>query len=334
MSVTDSGIIRSLERITTDDGFVLVCAVDHLAEFEELLGPVGTVPFVDVVTAKAAVVRAVADEVSAVLLDPASGIGHLPAAGILPASVGLIASIEEENYEFPNGPRASIMREGWTVAKARAAGADMIKFLWFYRPDLDPEVAASQRALLVQVSQACRAVGIPLVVEPIWFPVAGEDPSTPAWQQRRVEGILSSAVEAERIGLDMLKVEFPGDVSTEAGRAAAREACARLDQSVSAPWVILSAGVGYDHFRTQLEIASTAGASGYMAGRSVWREAVTGGDASIVAERIRALNEIVRRHGRPLHPTVDLAELLVEVSPTWYREDAPGNASAPKGVSS
>ncbi|MHC9042938.1 tagatose 1,6-diphosphate aldolase [Microbacterium saperdae] len=316
---TDPGIIRSLERITTDDGFVLVCAVDHLAEFEELLGPVGSVSFAEVVTAKAAVVAAVAADVSAVLLDPRFGIGHLPAAGILPAGVGLIASIEEENYEFPNGPRASIMRPGWTAAKAKAAGADMIKFLWFYRPDLDAEVAASQRALLQIVSAACRSASIPLVVEPIWFPVPGEDTSSPEWRRKRVEGILSSATTAADIGLDMLKVEFPGDVSTEQGREDARAACARLDDSVSVPWVILSAGVGYDDFRVQLSIASAAGASGYMAGRSVWREAVTGGDVTLVAERIRALNDIVREHGRPVRPTQALPALLAAVSPDWYR---------------
>lgn len=193
----------------------------------------------------------------------------------------------------------------------------MVKFLWFYRPDLDPGIAAAQRDLLRSVSQSCRAASIPLVVEPIWFAVAGEDTESPAWRANRVEGILSSAIEAEGIGLDMLKIEFPGEVATEADRKEARDACCRLDHSISVPWVILSAGVDYEDFRLQLRIASTAGASGYMAGRSVWREAVTDGDTSIVAERIQALNEIARTHGRP-NPTIPLVDLLQTTAPNWY----------------
>lgn len=319
MAVIDPGIIRALGRISDDDGFVLVCAVDHLAEFEELLGPVGTVQFEEIVAAKAAVVDAVRAQASAVLLDPRTGIGPLLAAGVLPARTGLIASIEEENYRFTEGPRRSIMRPGWSAAQAKHAGADMLKFLWFYRPDLDAEVAADQRALLARVSAECRAVSLPLVVEPIWFAVPGEEATSVAWQQARVEGIIASAVEAEAIGLDMLKVEFPGDVSTPDGRAAAADACARLDAAVRAPWVILSAGVGLDEFAEQVRIAASAGASGYMAGRSVWRDAVTHGDAAAVGDRIAALNEIVRAHGRPLSPTLPLDRAIVEVPGDWYR---------------
>jgi tagatose 1,6-diphosphate aldolase len=314
----DPGIIRSLQRVASDDGFVLVCAVDHLAEFEELLGEVGTVPFGDVVHAKAEVIAAVTDSASAILLDPGFGIGHLVASGALPARTGLIASIEEENYRFPNGPRGSIMRAGWTAAKAKAAGADLVKFLWFYRPDLDATVAADQRALLRRVREDCVAASIPLVVEPIWYPIETEDAASAVWQSARFDGIISSAVEAEGIGLEMLKVEFPGDVSTEAGRIAAALACARLASSTNSPWVILSAGVSFDDFLVQLTIACQNGASGYMAGRSVWKDAVTSGDVTAVRTRIDALNAIVREHGTPLAPTIPLETLIAEVPKDWY----------------
>jgi len=314
----DPGIIRSLQRVASDDGFVMVCAVDHLAEFENLLGDAGTVPFGDVVRAKARVVGAVAGSVSAILLDPGFGIGHLVAAGVLPARTGLIASIEEENYRFPHGPRGSVMREGWSPAKAKAAGADLLKFLWFYRPDLDATVASAQRALLAQIRSECVAASIPLVVEPIWYAVDTEDAASASWQEARYEGIISSAIEAEGIGLEMLKVEFPGDVSTEAGRDAAARACARLDSSISSPWVILSAGVSFEDFLVQLRISCQSGASGYMAGRSVWRDAVTSGDVAAVRSRIETLNAIVREHGTPLSSTLPLETLIADVPKHWY----------------
>ena len=314
----DPGIIRSLHRVASDDGFVLVCAVDHLAEFEELLGDIGTVPFGAVVRAKADVIAAVSGSASAVLLDPGFGIGHLVASGVLPAHTGLIASIEEESYRFPNGPRGSLMRAGWTAAKAKAAGADLLKFLWFYRPDLDATVASAQRALLAQIRSECVIASIPLVVEPIWYAVETEDTASATWQAARIDGIISSAIEAESIGLEMLKVEFPGDVSTEAGRDAAARACARLASSISSPWVILSAGVSFEDFLVQLRIACQNGASGYMAGRSVWKDAVTNGDVAAVRSRIETLDAIVREHGTPLSRAVPLETLIADVPKHWY----------------
>ncbi|MDQ1085360.1 MULTISPECIES: tagatose 1,6-diphosphate aldolase [Microbacterium] len=316
---THPGITRSLQRIADSDGFVLVCAVDHLAEFEILLGPVGSVPYAEIVEAKEAVVRAVAGEVSAVLLDPDYGIGHLVASGAVPPHVGIVASLEAENYEFPDGPRGSILREGWTPADAAAAGADALKFLWFYRPDLDPTVASAQRSLLTATHRAAAAAGIPLIVEPIWYAVQGEDTADPAWLTARAEGIVASASEVTALGCDVLKVEFPGSVATADDRAAAEEVCRRLDAAITVPWVILSAGVSFDAFLVQVEIACRAGASGYMAGRSVWGDVVTQGSTAIALERIRALNAVTRRHGRPLGLTVPLDRALDDLPRGWYR---------------
>ena len=78
------------------------------------------------------------------------------------------------------------------------------------------------------------------------FPLEGEDPKSEAWRQRRVRGIVESAHEANSFGVDILNVEFPGYVETEEGRARAQEACKQLDAGVSVPWMLLSAGVGYE----------------------------------------------------------------------------------------
>lgn len=314
MPSSDPGIVRSLERVLSDDGYVLVCAVDHLADFDDLLR--GPTDADSVAAAKARVVEAVVGDASAVLLDPAKSLGHLILSGDLPARTGLIVGIEEENYAFPHGPRASILRPDWSAAKAKATGVDLLKFLWFYRPDLDQDVARAQRETLATVSAAARAASIPLVVEPIWFPVDGEDPSSPEWRSNRAEGIVRSAIEAENIGLDMLKLEFPGDVDTEESRELARARCAQLDAAVTAPWVILSAGVTFADFEVQLEIACEAGAIGFMAGRSLWKDAVTTGDVSSVTSRMRRLNDIVRAHASPFHATRPLAE--ISLPETWY----------------
>jgi len=131
----DLGKIRGMQRVTSADGYFLICAIDHLSDFVELLGEGPDVGFRDVVAAKDAVVRAVAGTVSAVLLDPLYGLGHLVASGAVPATVGVVCSIEDEDYRHPPGPRRTRLREGWRVEDIKRAGADLGKLLWYYRPD-------------------------------------------------------------------------------------------------------------------------------------------------------------------------------------------------------
>jgi tagatose 1,6-diphosphate aldolase len=322
----DPGKVRGLQRATSEDGFFLVCALDHLSDFAELLGPdPALVSHADVVRAKDAIIRAVAPSVSAVLIDPVYALGHLVVSGAVPRDVGLMAPLENEDYAIPEGPRRTRLREGWSMAQIKASGADVAKLLWFFRPDGDPATADAQRELVRDLVRQSEELSIPLVVEPIWYPLPGEDPSSEQWRSARVEGIIASAIEADRLGVDMLKVEFPGYVDTEEGLASARKACAELDAAVSAPWVILSAGVGFEDFVTQVQLACEAGASGYLAGRSVWRDAVTTADPAQRADavaasrsRIERLNEVTRRFGRPYRPGASLDEAVDRLPESWF----------------
>jgi tagatose 1,6-diphosphate aldolase len=327
-SSIDPGKLRGMQRVTSNDGYFLICALDHLSDFAELLAPdPATVTFADVVAAKDAVVRAVASSVSAVLLDPLYGLGHLIATGAIPGTVGLMSSIEDEDYTYPEGARRTRFREHWSAKRIKMAGADVCKLLWFYRPDLDPQVAEHQRGVLRQLSEECRALSLPLVVEPIWYPVRGENAKSEKWKEARVRGIIASAVKANSLGIDMLKVEFPGYLDTPADREQAVRACQELDASVEVPWVILSAGVGFTEFRAQLRVACEAGASGYLAGRSIWRDAITQRDpdarATAITEargRLEELNQVTRNHGRPYRAVTPLNEVLDELPPEWYRD--------------
>ena len=281
----DPGKVRALQRVTSNDGYFMVCALDHLSDFVELLGPdLSKISFAEVVRAKDAIIRAVAPSVSAVLIDPHYGLGHLGVSGAVPRDVGLMSPLEDEDYRIPPGPRRTRLRVGWGMAQIKASGADVAKLLWFFRPDGDQATADAQRALVADLVRQSEELSLPLVVEPIWYPLPGEDSSTQEWKAARVRGIVASAVEADRLGVDMLKVEFPGHVDTEEGIGASRKACAELDATVTVPWVILSAGVGFEDFVTEVELACQAGASGYLGGRSVWRDAVLTADPKARAE--------------------------------------------------
>jgi tagatose-1,6-bisphosphate aldolase len=69
------------------------------------------------------------------------------------------------------------------------------------------------------------------------------------------------------------------------------------------PWAVLSAGVDHEAFCEQLRAAMDGGADGFIAGRSLWKEAV-GRPAS---ERRRFLDDVARRRMEDLLAIVDAA---------------------------
>jgi tagatose 1,6-diphosphate aldolase len=322
--VTDPGKTRSLQRVTSEDGYFLICALDHLSDFVELLEPdAGRSDYERAAEAKMEIVRALAPRVSAFLLDPAYGLATAIHAGALPGTCGLMSSIENEGYEGIEHARETRFRADWGVRKIKLIGADVCKLLWFYRPDSDS--AAHQRDVVKRLVEECAAVSLPLVVEPIWYPLEGEDPTSATWKARRAEGIVASGIEAAALGIDLLKTEFPGYLDDESGRQQAADACRALDAGLDVPWVLLSAGVGFDEFTLQLEIACRAGASGYLAGRSVWRDLAethepVAREAAMedALARLGRLNAITRAHGRPYRTTPTVDEALREYPEDWF----------------
>jgi tagatose-1,6-bisphosphate aldolase len=324
LTVLDPGKVRGLQRVTSSDGYFLICALDHLSDFQELIGAERS-DYARTVEVKLDLVRDLSPVVSAFLLDARFGLAQAILSRSLPGQVGLMASVEDEGYEPDAGGRATRLRTGWGVRKIKLLGADVCKLLWFYRPDAP--TAGQQRQLVRDLVEQCAEVSLSLVVEPIWHPLEGEDVTSAEWRARRVEGIIASAHEAASLGVDMLKVEFPGDVDTPEAQAAALAACRRLDAGIEVPWVILSAGVGYDDFRTQVELACQSGASGFLAGRSIWRDAAAARDEGSRAAAVQAalsrlseLADLTRRHGRPYRPTLTGRSLLAAAPEHWYRE--------------
>jgi tagatose 1,6-diphosphate aldolase len=319
----DPGKLRSFQRVTSPDGYFLICALDHLSDFQELLdSDVSRVSYQRTGEAKNELIRALADQCSAFLLDARFGLVQAIASRALPGSVGLMASVEDEDYKPSTATRKTRFRENWGTKPMKMLGVDVCKLLWFFRPD--SSVADHQREVIRGLVQECASLSLPLVVEPIWYPLEGEDPKSDAWRERRVDGIIESAREANELGTDMLKVEFPGYVDTEAGKSKALVACQRLDAIVNVPWVILSAGVGYDSFKTQVEIACTAGASGFLAGRSIWRDAASTADPALrskagedAAKRLAELAKITRACGKPFKPQLEGEELTRAFPEFW-----------------
>lgn len=112
-------------------------------------------------------------------------------------------------------------------------------------------------------------MSLPLIVEPIWVPLEGEDLNDPGVRAKRVRGVVDAAVLAQNLGADLVKTEFPGWVDTDQQRDVGFAACAEIDAGLELPWLLLSAGVSFDQFMVQTEIAAKAGSAGFIASRAV-----------------------------------------------------------------
>lgn len=323
------GTTRRLARLASEDGFFLIAAVDHPENYLALFDTdVARVPYPTVVASKLELVAELSRHVSGLLLDPVWSLGQAIATGTLPGSVGVLAPIELLTYTPalpPGWDTATRLRPAWTPQKIARLGLDGVKLILFYRGDLH-EVAAGQRKVVADLAAACREQQLPLVIEPIWYPLAGEDPSAPATERRRAQAIVAAAAEFALLGADILKVQFPGSLRTAAHRAAAVDAARELDGALSVPWVLLSEGAGFDDFAQQMEICAQAGATGYIAGRAVWGDAV--GDlpearrlAALAGtgRRLDALNQIVRAHGRPWAERISSQVVAQVMGPDWYQ---------------
>jgi tagatose 1,6-diphosphate aldolase/sulfofructosephosphate aldolase len=275
----------TLDRIAGSDGIFAILAMDQRGTLRSMLDKAGQPSGDGVMSAfKVDVIGALSPYASGVLTDVEYGVAPVRAAGALDARAGLIIASERSpqprtEYDAAGrGPRFVVDHDG--VA---------LKFLVRWRPD-----APAASATLDEVARVvadCRAQGLPSVIEPLVSLLPADD----AAAGHRL--VIRSAELLAELRPDLLKLEWPGDA---AGCAEVTKVCG------SVPWTLLSAGVAYDAFVERTLVALDAGASGYIAGRAFWGEAValTGAERraflyDVAAKRMTDLNAAIGGHGRP-----------------------------------
>lgn len=228
------------------DGAFCLLALDHRDAMRNAFARVGIgdVSAETMLQVKGRIADALGGRASGVLLDPAA------VERCRPKDTGVLMPLEAQGYELFAGGRLS--RLEFSVADVTALGADGCKLLIYYRSD-HAETAWRQRELVSQVVVDCHAYGLPLVLEPLVYRLEGET------EYRHSELVVAAARDLARVGADLLKLPFPGS----------KEACAQL--TALADWVLLGGGdTDRDTFATQLDIAMSAGARGFIAGRPIW----------------------------------------------------------------
>ena len=119
-------------------------------------------------------------------------------------------------------------------------------------------------------------------------------------------------------GVDLLKLEsplaansLPARDANAAAKAAQKEfdAIGEICDEHDIPWVLLSAGAAHDKFERVLEYAYAAGAGGFLAGRTIWLDAVRNHfpdlaavSAALKKDSVAILNSLSRLTKERAHP--------------------------------
>lgn len=314
---------RGLAQCSTEQGVFANLALDHRDSLRRALQPDDpeNVPFSVMVDFKRELVSAISPESSAVLLDPEIGVAPSIYANALPGKVGLLVALEATGYEGKKSARRSEILLGWDVAKIKRIGASGVKLLVYYHPDAS--TAEAQEILVAEVAEACARFDLPLFLEPLSYEIDPEGQRVSTESKEAI--VLETARRLSVLGVDVLKAEFPVDVTAEEDETVWFEACSSLTEASCAPWVLLSAAVDFEIFVRQVQVACRAGASGVLVGRAVWKEAA-GMDGeerrnflqSVAADRMRCLAEICNNAARPWWEVYRPAELFED----WYRSYA------------
>jgi tagatose-1,6-bisphosphate aldolase len=232
-----------------------------------------------------------------------------------------MVAVEATGYTDTPTARRSQVLDGWSVEKISRMGASAVKLLIYYHPDA--KNASEQESLVREIAVQCNKYDLPFFLEPLSFSTDPEVKKLTSAQKRRV--VVETAARLSPLGIDILKAEFPLETAGEPDERVWAEACRELNDASAVPWVLLSAGVTFDEFLRQTEIACKAGSSGVMAGRAVWQEAVDAREAARDSflmgtgiDRMVQLGDVIAEHGTPWgerHP-----RKVGDIGEEWYIE--------------
>lgn len=291
------GKFKGLKSLADETGRFRMLAIDQRGSLRKMLskstGKNGKdITYHDMALAKWLVIEHLSPYFSATLTCPQYGLPE--GIRFLDRDSALLLAIEESGTKeggFKNREKLTNILDGWSVEKIKRTGADAVKLLLHYRPDSSKEIREHQENLVKMIGNEAKRLDFPFVLEPMSFPYKDDEIENEANFIRRKPEIVVKTVEEfskPEYGVDILKLEFPVDLKFVddfcygAFDGKEREAifsiddayefCESITDTSKVPWVILSAGVDIEEFLINVQIASESGASGFLAGRAVWKE--------------------------------------------------------------
>jgi len=310
--IMSNGKFEGLMHIANSQGLFTIVATDQRGSLKRMINPQDpdSVTAEELKRVKVALIKNFAGKkslgrASGILVDPLYSYerSFIKTCNIR-ADVGLLMGIEATGYggkgEF--APQVRIfdgLEVDDAVRKIKMRGAAAVKMLVYYRPD--SPTRKYQESMVKAVGQACEKYDLPFLLEPLSHslksgPNKKKDPKE--FSKIKPWIVVKTARELTKpeYGVDVLKAEFPLNLkyAEELGQDPS-EACKELDESSEIPWVILSAGVDFEEFVENLKYAVENGASGFLCGRAIWKEAVGRDDMNefLLETGVRRLNQLV-----------------------------------------
>lgn len=212
---------------------------------------------------KADIARYLASHAGCVLVDPICAVPGLIDNDILPRDTALLIGIDASGWDTsPEGYRISKMVEGVDARRVRALGATGGKIMVYLRMDTPAANVANLETLKRTIEDFAREDFL-LVVEFLTYQLEGE--SREDYQAKIPQLIVDGSRACLALGSKVLKIPYPGS----------EQACAEVTKVAGdVPWAVLSAGVDHETFLHQVEAAMKNGASGVIAGRSLWKDCI------------------------------------------------------------
>jgi len=239
----------------TKNSKILMLAFDHRGSFKKMMekGAGREVSIEEIVDLKKQIIKSVASFSSGILIDQDYG---LPAYQQLKSETPLDASyvlpMEKTGYTDAKGERITELL--YSAESLVTDGAKGAKLLLYTNPQV-PSWATQLDTARTAIQQA-QSAGLPMFLEFVLYDNEEVHAGTV------VENV-TKAIEAG-IKPDVWKVAYPGS----------RQACKEMTQVVGdTPWILLTGGDNFDVFKEQYKEAVEEGASGFLAGRALWKEA-------------------------------------------------------------
>lgn len=270
---------RAYQQISdAASGRMLVIAMDQRASMKSLIqGTVGEATQADLVAAKLDLVRYLGNQAPGVLLDPETVVPQVVDDGVLARDCALMVGMDATGFDIgASGLRESRIVAGVEARRVRALGGTAAKLNVFMRPDREGVDGFAGR-MIAAVVEDCAREDVLLVIEILTY--ALPDEAADDYRALAPKLVVRAAAIARECGAQVMKLQYPGSL----------EGCQAVTAALGdIPWAVLSAGVDHATFLGQLRTALAGGASGAIAGRSLWKDTL----AADPVERARRLTEL------------------------------------------
>jgi len=235
--------------------------------------------YTDVVDFKKNISLSLSKHSTAILMDPVYSVPSLIPSS---KSKGLIITLEDHDFIEKGKGRYSKNIKNWTVEKIKRIGGDAVKVLAWYRPDADQKSIKYQKEYIETIGKQCEKYDIPFLLELLVYPFKNEIGYSKDYKEqldKNQNHVINSVKEFSKAKykVDIFKLESPVDSSqlqnskfTKATEGAFKQ-LSKATRNI--PWVMLSSGMSKKSFLNCLKLAYKNGASGYLAGRTIWLDA-------------------------------------------------------------